>query len=353
MKPICLLSLTQAEFVHEMTARLGKGASHAAKLYSSWMRQGNVSRLSWVEPQAMPLVLEMIQQVEFSLSPVSQVLHDDTLQKFLLKLHDGYETESVMIPMRAGFTLCVSSQVGCKMGCAFCETGRMGLIRSLSVAEIIQQLLTAQQVLKTKIRNVVFMGMGEPFDNYEAVMQAISIMMDPKGIGIGPRHITVSTSGRAHFIERFTHEADPRIHLAVSINAPNEMIRSKLMPVNKESSLKDLKEVLKKYGVANKRQILIEYVLIRGINDEVKHADELADYLEHLPVKINLIPYNHQKKARFLAPEESVQKDFFLRLKQRGYQVLLRRHKGRTVMGACGQLGNKEHRLKMMNALSR
>ncbi|CAM0117691.1 23S rRNA (adenine(2503)-C(2))-methyltransferase RlmN [Rhabdochlamydiaceae symbiont of Dictyostelium giganteum] len=347
MNQIPLLSLTQSEFTEEIVRRLGKGERHATLLYSVWIREGGPGDLSWVEPQAMPLVLQMIDLVQADVSQVSKLLEDGELKKFLLKLSDGYETESVIIPMKSGLTLCVSSQVGCKMGCSFCETGKMGLIRSLSVQEIIQQLFIAKTLLKADIRNIVFMGMGEPFDNYDAVMKAINVMMDPKGFGLGPRHITVSTSGRAHFIRRFTYEADPSIHLAVSINAPNDEIRAKIMPVNKESSLKELKEVLQEYSLGKKRTILIEYVLLKGVNDALEHADELADYLRGLPVKINLIPYNAQSKARFLAPEEAIQNDFFLRLKARGYPVFLRRHKGRSVMGACGQLGNKAQRLKM------
>ncbi len=327
-----------------MASLAGKGHRHARRLYQEWMRKGYLD-LSWVEPQAMPLVEKMIEKMDAEHDPVSKVLEEGDVTKFLVCLKDGLETESVIIPMKAGMTLCVSSQVGCKMGCAFCETGRMGLIRNLKVEEITQQLFIARHVLKKRIRNVVFMGMGEPFDNYEAVMQAIKVMTDPGGFGLGPRHITVSTSGVVDVLDRFTVEADPAIHLAVSINAPSDPIRSKIMPVNHKWSMEELKKSLERYvNHRGKREILVEYVLLKDLNDGLEHADLLAEYLKGLPVKVNLIPYNSQRRSRFSPPEIEKQGAFFERLREKKYQVLLRRHKGRGIMAACGQLGNKEIR---------
>lgn len=336
-----ILSLTQKQFADQMVSFLGKGERHARRLYSEWMRKGHMDDFSWVEPQAKSLVNAMIGRVENQISSISHVVKEGDVVKFLLKLSDGLETESVIIPMKAGRTLCVSSQVGCRMGCAFCETGRMGLLRSLSVEEITQQLFVAQFVLKAPIRNIVFMGMGEPFDNYDHVMQAIRVMTDPRGFGLGPRHLTVSTSGVVDVLDRFTLEADPAIHLAVSINAPNDEVRSKLMPVNHRWSMQELKEALVRYVEKGRREILIEYVLLKDRNDAIDHADELAHYLEGLPVKVNLIPYNAQRKTRFEPPEFEQQELFLKRLRDKGYQVLLRHHKGRGIMAACGQLGNK------------
>ncbi len=324
-----------------MVSLLGKGRRHAERLYQHYVRKGDFSDLSWVEPQAKLLVQKMIEAASFNCDPISKILEDGDVKKILIKLQDGLETESVIIPMKAGLTLCVSSQVGCKMGCAFCETGRMGLIRNLKPEEIVQQFFIAKHVLKKQIRNIVFMGMGEPFDNYDNVMKAIQVLTDPKGFGIGPRHITVSTSGVVDVLDRFTVEANQAIHLAVSINAPSDQIRSKIMPVNHKWSMEQLKEALNRYSSVGRREILIEYVLLKDLNDGIEHADLLATYLEGLPVKVNLIPYNAQRKTRFSAPELEKQEAFFQRLREKKYQVLLRHHKGRGIMAACGQLGNK------------
>ena len=194
---------------------------------------------SWAEPQALALIEEMLQLVDQALLPIVSEQHDGDTTKFLLKLSDGLETESVLIPMQAGVTLCISSQVGCKMGCTFCETGRMGLLRSLTVREIIAQVFTARFVLNSPVRNIVFMGMGEPFDNYDNVMQAIRVLTDPAGLGFGPSRITVSTSGCLDEIYRFIEDADPALNLAVSINAPTDQIRDKIMPVNHQWNLGD------------------------------------------------------------------------------------------------------------------
>ncbi|MBS0648713.1 MAG: 23S rRNA (adenine(2503)-C(2))-methyltransferase RlmN [Verrucomicrobia bacterium] len=339
-----IFSCTQAEYVQQIYDRLGKGKRHAALLYSQWFKQGIVNPLIWAEPQAMPLVEEMWKGTEKVLPPVVSEQRDGSTVKFLLKMSDGLETESVLIPMQAGVTLCISSQVGCRMGCTFCETGRMGLLRSLSVAEIISQVFVARFVVNSPVRNIVFMGMGEPFDNYENVMQAIHILTDAGGFAIGPSRLTVSTSGCVEEIYRFMREADPAVNLAVSINAPTEELRTKIMPVNRKWSLAELRKALIDYCAHPRREILIEYVLLKDLNDSLTCADQLAELLQGMRVRVNLIPYNAQRKSRFEPPEENVQKAFAERLVERGYQVLLRHHKGRGIRAACGQLGNKEKR---------
>jgi len=329
-----------------MYDRLGKGKRHAALLYSQWFKTGKMDPISWAEPQALPLVEEMLQHVEKSLPSIVSEQRDGDTTKFLLKLSDGLETESVLIPMQAGVTLCISSQVGCKMGCSFCETGRMGLLRSLSVSEIISQVFVARFILNSPVRNIVFMGMGEPFDNYDNVMQAIRVLTDPSGLGFGPSRITVSTSGCVDELYRFMQDADPAVNLAVSINAPTDEIRDRIMPVNHQWNLETLKKALVEYCKHPRREILIEYVLLKDLNDSLECADQLAMLLQGLKVKVNLIPYNSQRKSRFQAPEEETQETFAKRLSEKGYQVFLRRHKGRGIMAACGQLGNKELRKK-------
>ncbi len=298
---------------------------------------------AWAEPQAEALVQEMIGLIDARLPEVVSEHHEGETVKFLLKFPDGMVVEAVLISMQAGTTLCLSSQVGCKRGCAFCETGRMGLLRSLSVEEIVVQVFVARFVLKAPVRNIVFMGMGEPFDNYDNVMEAIAILTDPGGWGFGPSRLTVSTSGCVDEIYRFTKDADPALNLAVSIHAPTNELRNRLMPVNRKWDLTELKKSLLEYCQHPRREILIEYVLLKGVNDGLEQADGLAEYLEGLRVKINLIPYNSQRRSRFESSDEGTQEAFLQRLRERGYQALLRRHKGRGIMAACGQLNTREN----------
>lgn len=340
-----LASLTQENYCKSMFAQLGKGKQHAAKLYSSWMRQGKQLLPNEIEPQAEELLKQMLAQTDFSLPEISMIKQEGQTIKFLLKLKDGLESETVGIPMKTFRTLCVSSQIGCNMGCRFCETGKMGLIRSLSAKEIVAQLFYAKHHFKWSIRNIVFMGMGEPLDNLEAVLQAIMIMNDPAGLGISYRHITVSTSGHVESIERLTKEADPALNLAVSVNAPTDEIRNRLMPINRRWNLSQLKEAMQRYCDSSLRRIiLIEYVMILGINDSLECAYQLGEYLRGLKVKVNLIPYNPQSRDIYMPSSEETVSAFASVLKKLGYRTLIRTSKGRSIMAACGQLGNVQLR---------
>ncbi|MBI2742611.1 MAG: 23S rRNA (adenine(2503)-C(2))-methyltransferase RlmN [Chlamydiales bacterium] len=326
-----------------MLALLGKGEHHACGLYRDWFTKGEVSdEAPWIESQARGLVREMISFTDFSLPEVSLLREEGDTVKYLLRYGDGRESESVLIPMQSGITLCISSQVGCKMGCAFCETGKMGLLRSLSVEEIVSQVFIAMRVFKRPVRNIVFMGMGEPLDNFDCVKQAIAVLTDPCGMGFGPSRITVSTSGVLDGLVRFTNEIDPAVNLAVSVNAPNDSVRSRLMPVNKRWDMAALKEVLMRYCENPRRQIFAEYVLIKGINDSVAAAEELGRYLEGLRVRVNLIAYNAQSRGVFAPPDEAEMDAFAAKIREMGYQTLVRHPKGRGIMAACGQLGKRQ-----------
>lgn len=250
--------------------------------------------------------------------------------------------------MESGVTLCISSQVGCRMGCAFCETGRMGLIRHLSTAEIVMQVFLAVHTLKAKVRNIVFMGMGEPLDNYDHVLQAIRVLSDPNALALGESRITVSTSGLVDKIYQLIEDFPPAVNLAVSVNASNDMIRQKIMPVNRKWDMNQLRKAMDLYCSHPRRQILAEYVLIKDVNDSIENAKELADYLRGLKVKVNLIPYNPQSRDRFApSPNEKIE-DFIATLRQEGYQVLIRKTKGQDIMAACGQLGNLQLRKELV-----
>lgn len=310
-------------------------------LYAEWFRRGDLDGLwALIEPQAVKLVKEIIEATSFVLPELAGEQEEGETVKFLLRFSDGLESESVLIPMDSGTTLCISSQVGCRMGCAFCETGRMGLIRNLTVEEIVAQVFYACFLLKRTVRNIVFMGMGEPFDNYDVVMQAVRVLTDASGLRFGPSRITISTSGKVEEIYRFIEEADPAVNLAVSVNAPSDLVRNKLMPVNRTWNMQALKEAMRAYCSHPRREIFAEYVLIQEVNDSLEQADLLADYLEGLRVKVNLIPYNPQRRDRFAPPDDAQKEAFLQRLRERGYHTLLRGAKGQKIMAACGQLGN-------------
>ena len=336
-----IFSHTQGSYSEAMFLALGKGRLHAARLYSEWFRKGHVRDVDlWAEPQAVALVQKMIDMTDFSLPEMSSVRQQGDTVKFLLKFSDGLESESVLIPMEAGTTICVSSQVGCRMGCAFCETGKMGLIRHLSCKEIVAQIFCARFGLGKQLRNIVFMGMGEPFDNYEAVMRSVLVLTDVGGLGFGPSRITISTSGRVDAIVRMSKEADPAVNLAVSVNAPSDEIRNRIMPINRQWNMAELKGAMLEYCSHPRKEILVEYVLLKGINDSLESANLLAEYLHGLRVKVNLIPYNPQTRDRFAPPELEIREAFLKQMRKHGYQTLLRGTKGQQIMAACGQLGN-------------
>lgn len=325
-------------YAEQIKIIINKGAIHALDIYKEWIRKGAIPFKHPSFKNCPHLLKSIVQNTSFSLPPIARTLEHEGLKKFWLEVEGGL-IESVIIPMNFGYSLCVSSQVGCKMGCTFCQTGKMGLIRNLSADEIVKQLFIAKNVFGYAIRNIVFMGMGEPFDNFDEVKKAISIMTDENGFGIGPRHITLSTSGRIDGIKRMKNELPSQINLAVSVNAPNETIRTKIMPINRKFSMEALKLALQDFCRDSDRSIFAEYVLLAGVNDALSQADELAEYLSDIPVLVNLIPYNPQHPDRFKRPDPETVNAFKERLREKGLNALVRTPKGTDVAAACGQLG--------------
>lgn len=344
MSLIPIFSKTHEQFADEVYNRLGKGHQHAGLVYEELFRTGTITGNHPAFDNAKELLQVIISLVDLSIPDWVKNHDDGNTSKFLLRTHDNYEIESVCIPTASGGSLCISSQVGCRMGCTFCETGRMGLLRNLTTSEIVAQAFVAKHRLKFLHKNIVFMGMGEPFDNYDEVMQAARVLQDEKGLGYGRRHITISTSGRADGIKKLTQEGARGPNLAVSINAPTDEKRVRLMPVNRKFNLKNLYSAMQHYCQETGREILIAYVLLKGCNDSESDADALAEYLKGLSVKINLIPYNPQSCDRYSIPNEETIQNFACRLRDKGYYTLLRLTKGRDIMAACGQLGNIELR---------
>lgn len=344
MDAIPIFAHTSESYAQAVFARLQKGAEHARLIYQEWYRYGCVSGEDPHFNNARSLFEKIVAMTDFSVLPFACKGGEEKTEKYLLKTHDQLEIEMVALPMRAGWTLCISSQIGCRMGCAFCETGKMGLLRSLTTEEIVAQVFQAKHGLRVDVRNIVFMGMGEPLDNFEAVMQAVRLLTDPHGFGLGPSHITISTSGLADKIYRLIDEADPAICLAVSVNAPDDGVRNRLMPVNRTHDMAALKTAMEAYCAHPRRKIFIEYILIKGKTDSLESADLLAAYLEGLAVTVNLIPYNPQSRGVFQPPEPATVDAFLSRMKGHGFLTFVRQTKGQRIMAACGQLGNLELR---------
>lgn len=304
---------------------------------------------------------------DVALPPITRREADGGLVKFCLALSGSelppLESESVLIPMSSfrgthWRTLCVSSQVGCRMACTFCETAKMGLLRNLSAAEIVSQFAVARRLLAAEsaadpvspghqyryfnsgIQNVVFMGMGEPLDNFEAVVQAIRVLSEPNGVALPHAQITLSTVGRIDGLRRLAALQWPNLRLAISLNAPTDELRDRLMPINKSAPLAELKRALLAYPLARRGLFLIEYVLLKGVNDSLADARAVAAWCRELRCVVNLIPYNPQRDASYETPGEAEIIAFSGELRRAGVFVKRRLTHGRDLMGACGQLGN-------------
>jgi len=367
-------------------AEQGRGAGGrrgALEAYKSLFRTGDTSPIVRVEPGfAVPGIKTVLKEPceEGELTKFTQGVAGAGTEAGTPtgRVFEELSTESVLIPMvgktgRPTFTLCVSSQIGCAMGCTFCETAQMGLIRSLTPGEIVAQWFAATHLLGKKPSNIVFMGMGEPMDNLDSVLAAVSVLKDHNGVSLPISKITISTVGRVDGIARLgekLHEPGwHRLNLALSLNAPSDAVRSQIMPVNRKWNMATLRESLLAFPIYGGGKLCVEYVLIPDVNDSREHANEVADFLEPINehyrrakgaggtsvvgeeqrqgsprVMLNLIPYNPRRNSPWPAPSEESVEAFMAWLMERGVFVKRRRTKGRDLMGACGQLGSQEIR---------
>jgi len=340
--------MTQAEFLEAARTHVGRGSGIAGGLYRKLITTGTFC------PDQFGLNVAAVKSWERAFShhllPVegktSQAGDHGTTTKILFGLGEGLQAEAVHIPMGRGrHTLCLSSQVGCKMGCEFCETAKMGLIRHLRTDEIVGQLLTAQHALGLPVRNIVFMGMGEALDNYDAVVQAIRIMTDSAGLAIAQERITVCTVGHVPGIRRLSREGFRRLGLSVSLNVAEDAGRGALMPIARKYDLATLQEALADFRPRANFCLGVNYCLMPELNDTAEDAARIADFCRPLGrVMVNLIPYNPGTHPLTRAPREDEIVQFVKWLRERGLPVRRRVTKGRDVMAACGQLGNLAHR---------
>lgn len=287
-------------------------------------------------------VIEHLKQ-DFEIKLYEVVDHQksaDGTEKFLFRLQDGNLIESVLMRHNYGTSICVTSEVGCNMGCAFCASGMKKKLRNLSAGEMVLQLESVYEVIKEKISHIVVMGIGEPFDNYQNVINFLHIVNEPHGLEIGSRHISVSTCGLVPMIYEYAKE-DLQFNLAISLHAPNNEIRDQIMPINKAYRIEELVKAISDYIIATNRRVTIEYILIDGLNDSIKCANELADLLHGLNVYINLIPYNEVKEKPFKRSKKEQMRKFYDTLKKRSMNVTLRLEQGADIDAACGQLRSK------------
>ena len=281
------------------------------------------------------------EKFDFDFITLEKVEEDIDVKKFLFRLKDNQKIESVIMIHNYGISICVSSQVGCNMGCKFCESGRLKKVRNLETYEIVEQLILASKYINKKIDSCVIMGIGEPFDNYDNIINFIKLINDPKALNIGARHITVSTCGVVPKIIEFA-SLPFQVNLAISLHAPNDTIRNKIMPISKAYSIDELMNALDYYYKKTNRRVTIEYVLLKDINDSKDCAIELASLLKGKNVYVNLIGYNETNNISFKASSKENIDLFYDTLKKCGINVTVRRKFGNKISAACGQLRSKE-----------
>ncbi|MFH1868924.1 MAG: 23S rRNA (adenine(2503)-C(2))-methyltransferase RlmN [Candidatus Omnitrophota bacterium] len=320
--------------------KMGEAAYRGRQLFS-WIHQKGVDCLDKANNLPKPLVDRLKDRYYIGdIDLIKHLISEDRTEKFLFKLEDGNFIETVFIPSGKRATICLSSQVGCKFGCAFCASGMHGFARDLTPSEILSQILFLKYRQGHKATNYVFMGMGEPLDNYENVSRAILIMNDSKGLDIGARRITVSTCGVIPGIDKLK-DLKLQVNLSISLHAVTDKLRDVLVPINKRYSIRKLIEACRKYIAKTKRLITLEYVLLKDKNDSLIDAGILADMAKDLNAKINLINYSLTKAGDLKPISEKEAALFLERLEKRKAKATLRISRGKDINAACGQLAGE------------
>jgi 23S rRNA (adenine2503-C2)-methyltransferase len=329
------------EEIKETLTEWGEKPFHTSQILT-WIYHHKARGFELMTNLSKSLRARLSENFHYSLPPIKKksASTDGTI-KYLFELEDGSDIESVWMPSEGRNTLCISTQVGCRMACTFCLTGQLGLKRNLSSAEIIGQIMAVDRDLEESndnpISNIVIMGMGEPLDNYEELVKAIRLMVSPHAMKISNRKVTLSTSGLVDKIKRFEKE-NLHVNLAISLNATENSTRTDIMPINKKHTIEELLETLRTYPLKATRRLTFEYVLLRGINDSHEDAVRLGKMLHGFKCKINLIPFNAFDRSDFQAPHEGRVAKFQEYLLARNFTVFVRKNRGTDILGACGQL---------------
>ena len=308
----------------------------AIQIYE-WLYKKRVKDFDSMSNIKIDTLNKIKEEFEFGNLEIIRKQEDKDVVKFLFNLSDNNKVEAVLMLHDYGNSLCVSTQVGCNMGCSFCESGRLKKVRNLNTYEMVMQILKIEEELNLRISHVVLMGIGEPFDNYDNVIRFIKIINSGKGIDIGARHITVSTCGIVPKIEEFIKDGN-QINLAISLHAPNNEIRDKIMKINKVYKIEELISVLKKYIEKTNRRVTFEYILLDNVNDSKECAIELSKLLKGMNCYVNLIPYNETSHIEYKKSSKEKIMSFYDTLKKNNINVTIRREFGSKVDAACGQL---------------
>lgn len=335
-KPVNFYSLT-LEDLKEYIKKKGKEQFRAQQIYK-WVYEQRVTDPEQMSNLSKQFRADLPKLLSFELPKVIKHLKSvDGTQKFLFDMGEGQSVEAVLIPSEDRRTLCISSEVGCNIACKFCYTGKQKLKRRLRTEEIVGQFMQVHDLLTEgeRITNIVFMGMGEPLDNPEAVFKTIDVLHSPWGINLSRKKITVSTSG---IVPEMWRIGKAKVRLAVSLNAPTNEIRSMVMPINKRWNVYELLDACRNYYEETGESITFEYVLLKGITDQIEHARQVFKLVRGIPCKINLIPFNEHPGSGFERPTDEQVQAFHTELGRLGAHVLLRRSMGRDIFAACGQL---------------
>ena len=324
------------EMLEDYFIKMGEKKFKATQVFE-WLyihNEYNIANFSNIKKEVLA---KMQEDFNADFIKIEQVLEGKDVKKFLFRLLDGEKIEAVLMEHDYGLSVCVSSQVGCNMGCKFCESGRLKKVRNLETYEIVEQILLIQKYINKRINSIVMMGIGEPFDNYDNIVNFIKIVNDPKALAIGSRHITVSTCGLIPKIKEFSN-LELQVNLAISLHGATNEVRNKIMPVNKVYNIEALIDTIKEYIAKTNRRVTIEYVMLNMINDTENDAINLANLLKGLNVYVNLIPYNETKNIGFKKSSKDRIDKFFNILNSRKINVTVRREFGGNIKAACGQL---------------
>ena len=302
-----------------------------------WVYRKGASSFDEMSNISKDVIEELKNDFYFNNLKIIRKQEDELVKKYLFELSDGNKIESVLMEHDYGLSICISSQIGCNMGCAFCESGRLKKVRNLTVDEMLLQVMEVQKDVGERISHVVIMGIGEPFDNYDNFMDFIRIITDPYALALGQRHITVSSCGIVPKIKEFADE-ETGVNLAISLHAPNNELRSKIMKVNRAYKIEEVIDAIKYYLDKTNRRVTFEYILLKDVNDTNECAYELSKLLKGINCYVNLIPYNETENIEFKRSSTSQIGTFYDILKKNNINVTIRKEFGSKVSAACGQL---------------
>ena len=331
----CIYDITREELENYFVSK-GDKKFRATQIFE-WVYRKKVNSFEEMTNLKKETIDELKKDFYFTSLKIVKKQEDELVKKYLFELEDNNRIESVLMYHDYGLSICISSQIGCNMGCSFCESGRLKKVRNLASYEMLLQVLEVEKDVKERISHIVIMGIGEPFDNYDNFMNFIRIVNDPYGPAIGSRHITVSTSGIVPKINMFTKE-NTGVNLAISLHAPNNEIRDKIMKINKAYKIEEIIEAVKEYIKETNRRVTFEYIMLDNVNDSKECALELSKLLKGINCYVNLIPYNETNNIEFKRSKINKINEFYDILKKNRINVIIRKEFGSKVSAACGQL---------------